>query len=161
MIDDAFGHWLAGFIDGEGCFMIVPQRSGSFSCEFVLGVRLDDERIIREIHERTGLGNVNLNAERRNPRWGPRIHWMVRSKAECAALVRLLDQYSLRAKKAADYAIWREAVSEWTKYGRGRPHRDKSRMEALYAALTSLRRYAGGDVEREALPTDPQLRIVS
>jgi hypothetical protein len=25
-MDEAFGHWLAGFIDGEGCFTITLEK---------------------------------------------------------------------------------------------------------------------------------------
>lgn len=109
-IDDGFGHWLAGFIDGEGCFRIGETRQG-FSCRFYIGIRADDRPIIEEIHKLTGLGHVNNR--RAVGDWNPQITWDISSKTDCYRLVCLLDRYPLRAKKKRDYAIWREAVLRW------------------------------------------------
>lgn len=141
--DERFFDWLAGFIDGEGCFRIHAspgRRSGSvrYSCRFVLGVRADDSEILHEIVRRTGIGTVQPH-----PRRGigkPQARWSITSQPECYALVELLDAYPLRAKKAGDFAIWREAVVEWSRdHPKGR---DWSPMEALCRALKEGRVYA-------------------
>jgi hypothetical protein len=150
MVDDAFGHWLAGFIDGEGSFCIVPNRGG-YSAKFQLKLRDDDGAILLEIALRTGMGR--LVAEQRRtasrPNDNPATVWKVQSKGDCLALIRLLDRYPLRAKKARDYAIWREAVLEWNGMapGRRRPaggglcHSDWAPMAALGAQLREARVY--------------------
>lgn len=144
MIDDGFGHWLAGFIDGEGCFRIHKEKSGGYyACHFTLKVRDDDAPIIREIVERTGIGHTKPDLIRNGSK--PAIIWVVQSKAECLKLIPLLDRYPLRAKKRRDYAVWREAVLYWVDAKRGnRWHgpRDWSRMIAYKAAIEAARAYA-------------------
>jgi LAGLIDADG endonuclease len=111
-VPDAFGNWLAGFLDGEACFVIEKRTSACYSTRLSLVLRHDDAAIIAEIAATTGLGSIELkNSPSLDGR--PQIGWHVRTKADCAALVNLLDRYPLRAKKARDYAIWREAVGYW------------------------------------------------
>jgi hypothetical protein len=110
---DAFGHWLAGFIDGEGCFRIqcglAGRRFPYYTCQFSLKQRDDDGGLLREIVERTGIGRVRGDGTR-SGNSKPCLRWCVESKADTAALVALLDRYPLRSRKRHDYAIWREAV---------------------------------------------------
>lgn len=113
MQDDAFLHWLAGFIDGEGCFSINGSATGrrAYSCSFDLGLREDDSAILDEMVRRLGIGKVYYRVTGRSQ---CRIAtWTLRNKRDCLMLVEILDEHPLRAKKARDYAIWREAVLEW------------------------------------------------
>lgn len=141
--DDTFGHWLAGFIDGEGCFLIETTRpSATHYCAFRLEVRADDRPILDEIRERLGIGKIR---ECRRGTYHGAI-WAVQNKADCASLVGFLDRYPLRAKKARDYAVWREAVAEWgcVSHGGGRGvnmrRHDWTRMAELRVALRDGRR---------------------
>jgi hypothetical protein len=130
-MDDGFGHWLAGFIDGEGCFEVYRNAAGWYCCRFTLNVRADDERILLEIQRRAGVGIVQAKrlahrgdgADRK-----PQVRWVVINKPDCIGLVALLDRYPLRAKKARDYAIWREAVSEWSRIRRHSGKQDWTKM---------------------------------
>lgn len=112
-MDDAFGHWLAGFIDGEGCFWIQWHSRGNCPrCGFSITLRSDDEAILREARERTGLGNLTISMAGRG-RQCEAVRWAISTKAGCLALVDLLDRFPLRAKKQVDYRIWRRAVLRW------------------------------------------------
>jgi LAGLIDADG endonuclease len=114
--NDGFFHWLAGFIDGEGCFFIgqrpeLEYRSAVF-CSFIIGLRGDDRPILVEIQKRTGIGT--LSQHRRNSVNGKVVvEWRVTKKDDCKVLVDLLDQFPLRSKKARDFEIWAEAVYLW------------------------------------------------
>lgn len=152
-LDPAFGHWLAGFIDGEGTFAIerCNPRTGrpSYSTRMALILRDDDAEVIEEIHRRTGIGRVFRKRRRPDGRPGfratsnPQVGWIIQSKADCALLVDLLDHYPLRSKKARDYAIWREAVIVREEIASpGPPACDWSRMVALKDRLQAGRRYA-------------------
>jgi hypothetical protein len=109
--DDGFGHWLAGFADGEGCFNIARNGNGSMFCQFRIQVRSDDEPILLEIQRRTGLGRLTKVYKNRGA--NPSVIWYVSSKAECLALVELFETYPLRAKKQRDFEIWARAVRSW------------------------------------------------
>jgi hypothetical protein len=143
MIDDAFGHWLAGFIDGEGCFALRRHNPShicghSWGAIFVLKVRDDDAAIIEEIAARTGLGRVTYGrapSGYRNTR--PQAKWQVQSKADCVALADLLDRYPLRAKKARDLAVWSKAVRLRLQTVNGGPSA-RERNEPIWAEIAEL-----------------------
>ena len=40
----------------------------------------------------------------------PQVRWLVRTQADCRALVDLLDRYELRGRKRREYETWRTAV---------------------------------------------------
>ena len=146
-IDPSFGHWFAGFVDGEGCFDITAVGlSQSYICRFVIGLRDDDLEILEEIRDATGLGKISFKKPTtvgaRRQAW-----YSIHAKAECAQLAAIFDRFPLRAKKARDFAIWREAVAEWhscTNRGPlpGRKSRDWTRMGELQANLRAARKYA-------------------
>lgn len=141
--DEQFENWLAGFIDGEGCFKLNqsstrPGRT-NWACTFELSLRADDSDILYVIAERTGLGQVGkLEGVKRG---NPKRSWRVTSKAGCLGLVEILDRAPLRAKKRRDYEIWREAVLLWQGMVYGRGNNDWSRFFELREQLTETRRY--------------------
>jgi hypothetical protein len=139
---DGFGHWFAGFVDGEGCFVIFggsPTARTDYHCRLVIEVRYDEQPILTEIQRRLGIGSIQRLPHRRAPTSAPLTRWFVRSKADCAALVEVLDRFPLRAKKARDYAVWREAVAVRQRSGRGNMNADV--MAALKEELNGGRRY--------------------
>jgi hypothetical protein len=150
-LDDGFGHWFAGFVDGEGCFQILGKNGRGFvgyGCTFVISCRRDDIGTLQEIQRRTGLGVVRLiratKSRKKSLNAKPECKWQVFRKAECAELVRIFDAYPLRAKKRRDYVIWREAVIEHNRVHRQSGRHgisDWSRMEELYYAIRETRRY--------------------
>jgi hypothetical protein len=144
VVDRDSGHWLAGLIDGEGCFRVHCEKRGTYyACHFTLKLRDDDTPILERIVTDTGIGHLKVDANR-SGNSKPCMVWVVQSRAECLKLVTLLDEYPLRSKKARDYAIWREAVAHWTNGERGnRWHgpRDWSQMIAYKAAIEQARAY--------------------
>lgn len=151
VLDSGFGHWLAGFMDGEGCFSIQEQRNRGYGqtlhyvCKARVTLRGDDAAILYEISERTGIGTV-LSQHCSNV--NPKATWEVSRKAECVALIAILDRYPLRAKKAADYELWRQAVFAWMEIRRGgapgtrgQVQHDWSEIRDLRARLMASREY--------------------
>ncbi len=156
--DAAFYHWLAGFIDGEGCFTINITNHRRPCLRFSLLLRLDDAEIVREIHARTGIGKlIGRPARYTSMAAGkPQIEWRTQRTLECKQLAAILDEYPLRAKKKRDYAIWRIALDDTLAHrltSGVRKHKAPEvlaadneyvlRMESYRDALQAGRRYDG------------------
>lgn len=154
--DEAFGHWFAGFTDGEGSFCIASQHGGrNLRCMFTLTMRADDERIVREIHEAIQHGRVYTYdpvIKARNSK--PYVRLDINTRSGCDALVQIFHQYPLRAKKAADFKIWAEAVSAWALH-------DWDAMRELRRLMHATRLYksAGPPSSPLVLPPKRQLEL--
>lgn len=139
--------WAAGFIDGEGCFKIVRTggalRPGALVPCFEIGMRADEAPVIMQLRGAFG-GGVTFRESRGGAK--PTVHWAVASKADLRGLCSYLDAFPLRAKKATDYAVWREAVRVYARGGA----RDQ-RLPALREALIAGRGYVE-PAERSAAP---------
>lgn len=149
-VDAAFGHWLAGFIDGEGCFRIqrglANRRFPYYACSFSLKQRDDDRALIADIVERTGIGTLREDRHR-SGNSKPCVLWVADSKAHTEALAELLDRYPLRSRKLRDYLIWREAVEYRKQHVRGnRWHgpQDWHPMEIFRVRIVEARTYREG-----------------
>ena len=113
---DAFGHWLSGFVDGEGCFMLKIHRTRGknktyemFSARFEMLLRSDDRPILELIHSFWGVGGVT--DKKRLGTAKPATRYYASSTPELAAvLVPHFLQYPLRAKKRRDFEVWRQGV---------------------------------------------------
>lgn len=134
-LDPGFGHWLAGFIDGEGCFTIKRNGQNASYCSFSIHLHSDDKEILSEIARRTGIGQV------RDYSYREASVWVVCAKAECALLVDLLSRFPMRAKKRRDYEIWAKAVAIWQNREWGS---DSSEIYALRDELVADRKGIGG-----------------
>ena len=72
---DGFGHWLAGFTDGEGCFCLPytrnRKRTDAYtpSARFTINLRADDAVILYTIQSYWRKGRVSVNPliDKRNP----------------------------------------------------------------------------------------------
>lgn len=142
--DPNFGWWLAGLVDGEGCFYISPTAG----CRFIVLMRADDAELLEHIQrELGGMGRIgyqfkNAVAGGRNPT----AHLTVAKKRDLAYLVRVFDRYTPMSKKARDYTIWREAVLAHCAGALPRS------LEPYRQALIEARKYRGpweadGDVD--------------
>lgn len=146
-VGDAFGNWLAGFIDGEGCFFFHSRRKQFSPPQFQLKLRDDDRAILEECVSRTGLGRI-ITTDRRG-RSNPQIKWLISRCSDCRCLVEIIDRYPLRAKKKRDFEIWREAVLLWDKQtkigiagGGTQKFAETDRINELHVQLKEGRQYA-------------------
>ncbi len=111
---DAFGHWLSGFTDGEGCFMLNCSDSGHRRPErwglLTISLRADDVDILLLIQSYLGCGRI-CNRKQYNNFRQPQFTYQVSRKSDLArVLVPHFDRFPLRAKKSRDYTLWREGV---------------------------------------------------
>ncbi len=115
----ADGHRLAGLLDAEGYFAVVPNNRVGWRCLCSVKLRDDDRDILIAYHRQLGIGHLGQVRARAGSR--PQVRWDISSKLECARLACLLDVHPLRGRKLAEYEIWREAVGLWVarRYGAG------------------------------------------
>ena len=121
---DSFGHWLSGFVDGEGCFGIYCYSNkrtnefnpGALSFEFSIQLREDDRDILEEIQRYFNCGHLAVGS-RRKARAEGKVNARDQIKFSCKKLSEILgaiiphfDEYPLRAKKRGDFEIWKRAV---------------------------------------------------
>jgi hypothetical protein len=149
-IDPAFGHWFAGFVDGEGCFYVRRARHPyrgkiyeTYGCSLTLAVRDDDLPILQTIVDKLGMGVISRYKPRQSAEQRPVACLSIHNKADVLGLVEFFDTFSLQSKKARDYEVWRRAVLEWHRErGAKTRGRDWSVMAQLHQELKDVRRYA-------------------
>lgn len=119
-MDDSFGYWFSGFVDGEACFLVQRRADlGTVSCKFAITLRADDLPLLHMIKEKTGFGVVRVNKKTYRTS-NLQAHWTVSNKPGCLGLVEIFDRYPLQSKKVRDYMIWRDAVFAWHEITRGK-----------------------------------------
>lgn len=144
MWDPTQDAWAAGFIDGEGSFVLARKRQprrGELEIIgvqpiFSIGLRADDVDALDSLAAAFG-GSVRYNASV-GARGGsrPRYQWTMAAKNDLVRLIAYLDRFPLRAKKARDYTIWRRAVRVYLADGARAPE-----LVALRSALNEGRVY--------------------
>lgn len=157
--DPAFGYWLAGFVDGEGCFRVQRHTRGTATCTFQIKVRKDDSAILKKIQSYFGgIGRVNY--QRGSGNQNDLAVYLVQDKAGCLEVARHFIKYPLRAKKGRDFVLWAEAVFEWNNMKRGnRWHGrgDYSKLLALKRQIESVRAYRSTPWSGNAFQDDMRL----
>jgi hypothetical protein len=163
--DPAADAWLSGFADGEGCFAIRSRSCGdgtvSYSPLFAIWLRADDAPVLRELHARFG-GSFSFRGKQSANYGGrqggkPQFGWQVTSRAGLLALVGYFDRFPLRSKKAADYALWREAVRIYCAGRSSRWERNQERHEALGALRDAIREGRQYDAAEEIAELERRL----
>lgn len=109
-IPKSFGHWLAGFVDGEGCFYAGWKRScGERALRFSLNIRKDDSAVLEKIISILKVGAIKSRPNRNGS--NSQLVYEVRRLSDLRhVIVPLFENYPLRAKKANDFNIWKELV---------------------------------------------------
>jgi len=104
-ISDSFGHWLAGFVAGEGHFGIA-RRGESFHPSFRIALRSDDDAALHDICRELGFGKISYCSTKTT-------HvavFGVYAYVEAIALIALLRRFPLRAKKQRDFEAWARCI---------------------------------------------------
>jgi len=117
---DAFGHWLSGFTDGEGCFMLGLHNYRRLkyhylvpNCCFCISLRADDYRVVELIQAYFQCGVISYAERSKNAGINdkPKVIFRIRAIPQLLdVVVPHFDTYHLYAKKKRDFLIWKEAV---------------------------------------------------
>jgi len=113
-IDADFANYMAGLIDGEGCFSVHKKQVNgyeTFDCQFSITMRADDAAILYEMQRRLeGAGSIAIRDKETS---NPQVRYCISSKRDCYILREVLLNFPLRAKKARDFEIWCHALDAW------------------------------------------------
>jgi len=146
--DDAFLHWLAGFVAGDGCFVIRcdTRQDGydTYSCQLRFVQRDDDLPILRTMQQRLGMGNIYFKPGQNNDK--PQCQWVVSRIDHVRELVSIFDEHPLRSRRQGHYEIWKEAVMEIYNSNPAKGKRstyDKPKLIALRDELQRAKQYSG------------------
>lgn len=152
-IDAPAAHRLAGLLDGECCFAVVPNNQVGWRCLCVVNLRDDDRDTLIAYHDRIGIGHLGQVPARAGSR--PQVRWEIASKLECARLMELLDAHPLRGRKVQEYEIWRDAVELWAarRYGCGPGGQDH--LAQLATQLKAARIYRDPTENHLPVMADP------
>jgi len=176
MTDEAFGHWLAGFVDGEGTFSLIRTNKDTYAVSFAIKLRADDAAILRDIQRYRGCGRVFFGVKDGSAPKSPYARYATGSIRDIVArIVPLLEQFPLRAKKRRDFEIWSEAARLIYRIGNRKlrslgyrcgtapkwTHGDRAILEELRLALIAGRGYDNAMYEDHLDNKVSQLRMVS
>ena len=105
-------HWITGFIDGEGCFMIQINKNHKMKTgyqilpEFRLVQHIRDRKLLEKIAKYFGFGVVRKNSSRVKTT----LEWRVRGRRDLKNLCDHLTKYPLRTKKLLDFLKFRTVL---------------------------------------------------
>lgn len=114
--------WAAGFLDGEGCFVVEAKkyRDGRKKDVYLrpklsVQVREDDEISLRMLQKAfSDNGYFYKRKSRKVSTFGsvskPTVECSWHSKKSLEAVLKVLEKHPLIGKKANDYQIWRKAA---------------------------------------------------
>jgi len=110
------GDYIAGFVDGEGCFALKFRRDVRherknqpayfyWSAEFAILLRSDDKDILEKIKETLQCGFISNNRNKAFLRYAVQNIPDLKNK-----IIPFFDKHRLYAKKAQDFQLWKEAI---------------------------------------------------
>jgi len=109
------GDYIAGFVDGEGCFDLQFRRDVrherinkpvyyGWKVQFVIVVRDDDEELLRAIKDTLNCGCIHFAR-------GDQVRYSVQDiDTLYNIIVPFFEKYALAGKKRKDFELWTEAV---------------------------------------------------
>ena len=99
--------WLAGIIEGEGCFISVLGKNPNFRIQ----VKMTDKDIIDRIQKITNLGSTNVEVMK-NPRYKTCYHWKICIQSDVAALMMTIYPFMGERRRARIKLL----LKEWRAY---------------------------------------------
>ena len=105
--------WIVGFTDGEGCFHISLNRLPKMSLgwqvlpEFRIVQHEKDEKLLHEIKNYFGFGNVRVNRVDHN---GTRKEFKVRGLENLNKIVKFFKKNQLKTSKKKDFELFSEVI---------------------------------------------------
>lgn len=108
------GDFIAGLVDGEGCFALKFRRETKenrpskaiyfgWQAAFIIALRKDDVGLLEKVQKVLGCGRITFS--------GNNARYHVQSTDDLVnKIVPFFEQYKLFGKKSKDFVLWTEAV---------------------------------------------------
>jgi len=146
-MDKLPGDYIAGFVDGEGCFALKFRRDIRhdrknkpvyfyWDVEFAILLRADDKEILEQIQQTLDCGRISIS-KRGSARYSVNDIDDLMNK-----VIPFFQKYLLRAKKRHDFNLWKEAV---TIFSRNRQVRIPN--QRWFSKISKIR-WKDGDIDR-------------
>lgn len=135
---DYFGAWLSGFVDGEGCFMLLrhARPSGRIirHARFLIALRQDDLPTLEAIQAYWGTGKIQVRKSYGNSQ--PQRFFAIWNRPILeSVLIPHFGRYPLVAKKRRDYEIWKQGVAVLARVSK-RPRRCRGYEGGIFPKWT-------------------------
>lgn len=149
------GDYIAGFVDGEGCFSLKFRRDVRkdrinspeyyyWTIEFAILLKSDDKEVLKLIRNTLDCGNISINKNRA-------ARYSVSGIDDLFSKIKpFFSKYKLRAKKKFDYILWSEALDIFKRnqdtVGKGTSQKDWSDKDQkrLFKIHSEMSKYKGG-----------------
>nr|QID42295.1 LAGLIDADG endonuclease [Fusarium culmorum]CDL73555.1 Group I intron-encoded double motif LAGLIDADG homing endonuclease n2 TaxOphiostoma minus RepIDG3DRG9_9PEZI [Fusarium culmorum CS7071]QID42353.1 LAGLIDADG endonuclease [Fusarium culmorum]QID42412.1 LAGLIDADG endonuclease [Fusarium culmorum]QID42469.1 LAGLIDADG endonuclease [Fusarium culmorum] len=102
--------WVAGFVDGEGCFSVIISKSNSLKVGwrvrvyFYIGLHVKDRALLESIQNFFGVGNIYSATE-------SLVRYQVNSFKDIKVIIDFFDKYKLITNKGADFFLFKEVYT--------------------------------------------------
>lgn len=146
--------WLAGLVDGEGCFQVKHQENSGrrrlyrrWQIELTISLRDDDRPMLEMIRKELGRGSSYPHARATNPQHPnskPRHMLRFDNALDTRFIVALFERYPLRSKKRREFELWARARNEFNKPVLAR---DEKYLRYLSQAIRNLKKYEESVIE--------------
>jgi len=155
------GDYIAGFVDGEGCFALKFRRDVRhdrknkpvyyyWSIEFAIVLRSDDADILESIKNTLKCGNISINKR------GMARYSVAERNDLVGKIVPFFDKNPLHAKKKYDYELWKDALGilernrqkhEDGKKGFSKIEWSEKDINRLMRIQEAMKEYKSGNIE--------------
>ena len=141
------GDYIAGFIDGEGCFYLTYRSEVKYKRQdkrkyfrwtpyFAINIREDDKEILEKIRNTLKCGNIYLLKR------GEMAHFIIQNMDDLyMKIVPFFTKYPLRAKKRHDFKLWCEALEIMYKNKKNRARCSEQDHKKLFTIRETMRSY--------------------
>jgi len=153
-LTNEFLRWLVGFIDAEGCFMVLVKNS---TVSFMLKIELhkDDAEVLYKIKEMLGVGNIHFHNSRNSV-----LFYVAKFEDIVRVILPIFEQFPLQTTKCLDFQDFKEAVNiKLNNYKKGNSLTtgDLKKINNLKASMNSLRSISDKelDILRKKINIDP------
>lgn len=102
---EEFIDWFRGFVDAEGCFLIVHRKGNTFEFEFSIKLHVDDKAVLEYILSKLNVGVVRVNSHDAS------VTYKVTNQKQLAVIIDLFSKYNLNTTKHLNFLAFAKAYN--------------------------------------------------